>query len=773
MRKGACNLRGVLLLWVAWWFCFNHALAQEIGEWNIYPALQEVTHNEPAGNYIYSLCKGNLYSYNTSTSEIKVFNRLTGLYDVGISFIRYSVKAGQLVVVYENGNIDLIDDQQNVTNLQQIKNQNYSNLVINNVCISDNKALICTNFGLIELNITAQVFSNTYMLDENVQAATITPTHYVFSTSTGDYKGDKSLNLLDKNNWQKFKAWGENELVYDDNYIIAYAKNDGVFKIDPTTFTTQLIQKEKPTFFFHSSHKLLVGNAQKMWLYESLQLKETIAHELPITQASLKGNTIWASQGLNGLQAYMLDTGALKAQGYAIQPNSPVRDNFCDMTYAGSTLLVAGGYLNYTGDTRPGTVMTYDNEEWKNFQEEGIGTTTVPYVNTTCMVQDPVDAGHHFVGSSRQGLYEFRAGAFVKKYVHTNSPIDTIEIEGPHEPLNVIAVLALQYDSDYNLWMANCQVDSILVVKKNDGGWSKFYIPEIAEIQGATRIAFDPKGRLWMNSKFWRNPGIFCLDYNSTIDDKSDDQYRFINKSFINQDGVSYTLGAVNCLALDKDNRVWVGTSNGPFVIDDADDFLNNEDFRFNQIKINREDGSGLADYLLDGIAVSAIAVDAANRKWIGTDGNGIYLVSADGQEMLEHFTSNNSPLISDVIQSLAINPLTGVLMIGTFDGLMSYVPNATPTATSLEKDNVVAFPNPVKPTHTGPIYIKGLTLNSEVKITTITGQLVYQGTSNGGLFEWNGLSKSGKRVASGVYNVIASDASGNKAVVTRITVIN
>ena len=267
-----------------------------------------------------------------------------------------------------------------------------------------------------------------------------------------------------------------------------------------------------------------------------------------------------------------------------------------------------------------------------------------------------------------------------------------------------------------------------------------------------------------------RGHGVM-LDFNSTVDDTSDDMHVF-RQTIVNQDGVVYDPDYYNCFVQDLNGQIWIGTSSGLFVIEDPEDFINNDDFTYTQIKISRNDGTDYADYLFNGIDVSAIAVDAANRKWIGTSSDGIYLVSEDGQETLQHFTTENSPLISDQIQSIAVNPQTGEIMIGTFLGLVSYMSDASTPAAELDKDNVRVYPNPVRPEYNGIITVNGLTHNAEVKITTVTGQLVYSGRANGGLFTWNGCNQNGKRVSSGVYNVISTNAEGEKAVVNRITFI-
>ena len=185
-----------------------------------------------------------------------------------------------------------------------------------------------------------------------------------------------------------------------------------------------------------------------------------------------------------------------------------------------------------------------------------------------------------------------------------------------------------------------------------------------------------------------------------------------------------------------------------------------------------RNDGTNLADYLLENETVNAIAIDGGNRKWIGTESSGLYLLSEDGTETIEHFTEDNSPLLSNSITSLAIHPRTGEVFIGTSKGLVSYQSDATEGASSFEEGQVRAYPNPVRPEYSGPITVTGMMYDSDVKIVTVAGHLVYQGTSIGGQFVWNGCDSQGRRVPSGVYMVLASNQEGKEGIVTKIVVI-
>ena len=199
---------------------------------------------------------------------------------------------------------------------------------------------------------------------------------------------------------------------------------------------------------------------------------------------------------------------------------------------------------------------------------------------------------------------------------------------------------------------------------------------------------------------------------------------------------------------------------------------MDSENPYFTQVKVPRNDGTNYADYLLAGANINCIAVDGGGRKWFGTANNGVYLISADNMEQLQHFTTNNSPLLSNNVESIAINPASGQVFFGTENGLCSYVSNATETNTEMTKDNVWAYPNPVKPDYTGYITVTGLTYNAQVKITTSNGVVVNEGRSNGGSYQWDGCDKNGKRVASGVYMVHTATSEGNKGIVCKIAIV-
>ncbi len=223
-------------------------------------------------------------------------------------------------------------------------------------------------------------------------------------------------------------------------------------------------------------------------------------------------------------------------------------------------------------------------------------------------------------------------------------------------------------------------------------------------------------------------------------------------------------------MAVDFDNEIWVGTESGFAILYNSQASFDASpgDYELQRIKLEFE---GNVEYVLGDTWITDIEVDGGNRKWMGTASAGIVLLSADGSSIIEQFTIDNSPLISNVIYDLQLNHQTGELFIITDKGLISYRTNATYEDPNYSNVNV--FPNPVRPNFNGLITIQGIRYNSDVKITDVTGNLVYKTTSNGGTASWNGRTLDGQKVATGVYLIWTAANSGAGRKVGKVLVVN
>lgn len=747
--------------------------AQGIGQWQLYHAYHRATQCVVAGDVVYANYSGNLLSYSATDTEVRTYDRLHGLNGNTVTQLAYCPQAKRLIIVYDDCGIDLLDADDNVTHIAALKEKSIAGKTISHITVDGTMAYLATGFGMVEMDVREAYLRNSYQIGRAVQSVVRLADDYYAATTDGLYVGRKGANIFSKEGWQRVdaKKWADLATMSDaviglcDNQVCTYQPASGIKMLDGYT-TTQLRAVEQG---------FLWGNGRRLFCSKSdgsdIQLLLPNDEANAWVDVQRHGNTFWFCDGVQGLYSCTLKDGSLVRNLTPIVVASPERDLAYQLQWVGDRLLVAGGRNDTEMGYFPATSMYYEDGQWTPLQEMPLpaGSPMSYLCNTTNLLQDPADASHHFASFYRTGLCEYRDGKFVKLYDASNSTLTSILPDSP-TPQVYVSCSGAQYDAEGNLWvLASLRPDAVHFMDKQ-GKWHALHYDEVDMASLCDNYLMHSSGIRFFNSRWSDKRGIFAFDTKETLTNVRDDRHR-LRSTITNQDGTSYTPDYFYGMAEDLDGRIWCGTEQGLFVINDAEAFFD-DNFQFEQVKVSRNDGSGLADYLLSGTSINCIAIDGGNRKWIGSNGSGVYLISADGQEMIHHFTTDNSPLPSNNILSIAVHPMTGLVMIGTEKGLCSYGGDATEAMDELDKDNVQVFPNPVTPDYRGPIAVRGLSMDSEVKILSSTGQLVWSGTSNGGSFTWNGQTKSGRRAASGVYHIVANNAAGKKAIVSRIIFI-
>ena len=448
-----------------------------------------------------------------------------------------------------------------------------------------------------------------------------------------------------------------------------------------------------------------------------------------------------------------------------LKPGGPKYNYFGYMKFLNNRLYTCNG--DYEHST---AIQILGDNEWTIYQDEGISETTgVSFQGAYCLDVDPSNSNHIFAGS-RNGLYEYLDGNFVNYYDNSNSPIECFN--GTNKEYQIVT--GTQFDKDGNFWFLNSSAPTTALVKFANGTFTKLSHSELMKLNTDAKfpnrsnanlcnMMIDSQGLMWFVNDNWVLPAFY--QYHAANDELK------AYETFTNQDGVKIDIkDGVRCVVEDLNKNLWIGTSVGPLLLERNS--INDTSPIFTQVKVPRNDGSNYADYLLSGVSITCMAIDAAGRKWFGTTGDGVYLISADNMTQLQHFNTENSKLLSNDIMSIAIDDTSGEVFIGTFKGLCSYISDATATNTEMTKDNVWAYPNPVTPDYTGLITVVGLTLNADVKIVSSNGKLIAEGRSNGGTFTWDGCDRNGNRVASGIYMVVTATSDGKKGTVCKIAVV-
>lgn len=453
-----------------------------------------------------------------------------------------------------------------------------------------------------------------------------------------------------------------------------------------------------------------------------------------------------------------------------LKVDGPKYNHFYEMTFKNNTLYTTGGMWSASATMAyPGSIQVLKDDNWIIYEDNIDTITGYKYQDINCLDIDPNDPEHVFAGG-RTGLYEFKSGNLVKFYNMDNSPLRPALDRGKELNNNYLMIHGIKFDKNGNLWILNSQAKNanLFVIEKGTQTIKSKYTNKLDGTDNCSlfflRSMFEDSHNLfWFVNEDWRDASLFCM--------KPETGEIVKYNKYVNQDNTAYpNISAVKCIMEDKEGNIWVGTNVGAFYISSND--IGKDNVTFYQVKVPRNDGTNLADYLLSGVDIRCMTIDGANRKWFGTGGNGIYVISDDNLNQIYHFTIENSQLLSNNINSIAINNKTGETFIATDIGLCSFMNDATESSETMDKDNVYAYPNPVKPEYNGNITVVGLTFNADVKITTASGYLVFEGRSNGGTFTWDGCDKDGNRVASGIYNVITATSTGKKGTVCKIAII-
>ena len=653
----------------------------QIGTWRAFMSYYEPQQIVKAGsNTLFVRASNSLYSYNLNDHSITTYDKVNTLSDTYITNIAWSQQAKRLIIIYQNGNIDLMDLQENVINISSLYTKTLTeSKIVNNIYIYQQYAYLCMPFGVIKVNMERAEISETYMLSQDIQAVVIDNTNIYARNNQGTvYSALLSTNLIDKSNWNT-----------TDTY---------------PSFTTDTADWD--TY---------------------IDIVKTLKPDCP------KYNKFYESKFIDG---------KLYATGGAFLSGQYAADN-------------------------PGIIQIYDNDNWIIYPTNISEKTGIAYKDINCIDVDPTD-NNHFFAAGRSGLYEFLNNEFKAIYNQQNSPLKPAAEGSSYLSNNYTLVHGIKFDSNGNLWVLNSQTKDVnLMVLKTNGQWETRTQSNLFESNnigkpGLRSMMFDSNKLLWFVNTHFNSPSIHCYD--------TEKNKLYTYNNYTNQDGIRYEYTYPYDVKEDLSGNIWIATSNGPFYIRKED--IGNSNVTLYQEKVPRNDGSNLADYLLTGIPTNCIAIDGGGRKWFGTNGTGVFLVSKDNTEQIHHFTTDNSPLQSNIINSISINHQTGEVFFLTDKGLCSYIADATVPSDEMSKDDVYAYPNPVEPGYTGLITIVGLSFDADVKILTSNGILVAEGRSNGGTFTWDGRDSKGQYVASGIYMVATATSEGEKGIVCKIAIV-
>lgn len=781
--KAFCGLRSVLkclrgivcvsLILNFQFSIFNSAQSQTaVGHWRDCLDYSWTNHVTYAGDRIFAAARGGIFCYDFEDNTLTRLCKGKGLNDVGIATMNYDPVTKCLVVAYNNSNVDLIIDGQTY-NLSDIKRSEISgDKSIYHVRFANRRAYLTTGFGVVVVNLDRQEIKETWYLGAGGSYTAVYDIAFMTDSlyaATGE--GLKRLSRdethptvsdrwdvdhrLDDMTLFELAVVGSHLLVAANSYMPGV---DNLYTKTDTGFV--LIYSDE----LHSLHVgggyLAVSTATSVRSYDTAMnyLGEVSNYYwgglVPNDAVYGSDGTLWVAHQWEGIIGLHPDG----TEEYHAPDGPSSGDNTYRLVpFNYRMMLCPGGHSSiYANTYLSPNLFTAVGRQWSlldksNGALDGMADLLDVAVN-------PRDTNELVAALWGYGLASIRDNQVQAFYNATTTSGALVPYSsGSYSRLNTGAVV---FDRKGDLWVLNSHSTHALAVRRTDGSWESFSTQAMVSTPEVDKLVCDSiTGYKW-----------FCGRSNIIYVHDGSSHMAKVNPN----NGSKLSTDAVTALVQDQNGNIWIGTNKGIKVIYDGyKAFQNGGNGEVSPVtcaNITITNGE-FAEYLMAYESITAIAVDGANRKWVGTANGGLYLISANGLEQLEHFTTVNSPLFSDKIIALGINERTGEVYVGTDRGLQVYRGTAT-YAESFPLDKVYAFPNPVRPDYDGPISIKGFTRNGIVHITDAAGHTVYSTTANGGQAIWNGRTQSGERVASGVYYVFASDAQGDNRSVAKILII-
>lgn len=743
-----------------------------MNQWRIHFSAFKAKGIAATNSNVYMACANGIVRYDLEDNTVNQLTVTNGLSDLDISAI--SANSEACIVGYVNGNMDVIEGN-TITNVPWIKVAEVSgDKTIHSFHFDGNYIYVATGIGLIVFDNVKKEIKDTYYpyLEPVIYDVTVYRDTIFAATQNGIYYAPKSRNFLnDFTNWEKKEDLPPTVLnnkftkieTFNDHLFFLY--DDILYNADTLYYTKNNVLNRYPgpttvNNIKAMDDRLVISMASSVIIWDASFTQIEIIYDytegVPAPKDALYTATkYWIADENNGLVK-----GINSFDATSIFSNTPATDGSYRIDIQYGKALIAGGGLtqNLQNNYFRNGVYLFENEQWTNYNHKtdaGIDFESDWDFISVAVNQNNTDE-FAFSSFSQGGIKIVTSGTEISTVYTAENSI--LEAQG-----DIMAIPDMKYDNDGNLWVINKGITPLKVFTK-DGEQYSFSLGAAANEKFPYRLLIDDEGNKWVAVT---NVGLIAFNDNGTFDDPSDDQLRTLSAS---EGYGNLPSGFVKGLAQDADGEIWIGTEEGLVILYSRANLYDGGYGEYDAAPIILPiDGEN--ERLLGETYITSITIDGGNRKWIGTNSSGVFCFSEDGRTEIYRFTAENSPLLSNNILDIKVDQLTGEVFIATEKGLVSF--RADASLADREFSNVTVFPNPVRPDFAGPITIMGLGYESDVKITDVSGNLIYQTVSNGGTVIWDGNTLQGERVQSGVYLVWSGITTGKGKDVAKILFIN
>lgn len=743
--------------------------------WTGYFSYNSVKDISQGNDRIYAASENAIFTYDLSTNEIETISTINGLSGEIISTIHYSTTHNLLVIGYENGLIEIVQDgEENVLTVVDILDKQVippDQKRINNFYEYNDVVYISTEYGISVYNLATLEFGDSYFIGPggsqiNINQVTVSEPYIFAATTTNGIKRAlvASENLIDFQQWNTIQGGNFKGIQKLGSELYIVNNGNRVFRLNPNGNINNVQNFSSSVIDFQSANEILTITtntsiqAYSQGFQQVASLSSLPNYNYELLSGYSFNNTFYLGTSAQGVLEVPFDSN----QANKVLPDGPLSNQSFSIDASPGQLWVNYGDISVTFNPFPLTfkgISNFREGEWTNISYEDIETKFGKDVNDLVRVKiNPNNTEEVFMTSYQRGLLQIEGQEPTTLYDESNSPLEITFTDGSTPEAEGIRLFGMDYDNQGNLWFTQSRIAEGLIRRTPEGQFQRIDVSSIVNTDNEialTEVETSNQGYVFFGTA---QSGLAGYDIN---------QNRF-NRITEGEGNGNLPSVYIRALALDKQNRLWIGTFEGLRVLFNTSGFFEEDSNVQAQEIIIVEDG--VPQELLFEQSITQIVVDGSNNKWIATGNSGVFYVSSNGQETLLRFTKDNSPLPSNNIQDIAIDEFSGVVYIATNQGLVSY--NGTATAPRDNLDNVYAYPNPVRPGFNGNVTIDGLTANATVKITDIEGNLVFEDTSEGGSIQWDTKAFGKYKVASGVYLVLISTEDALETKVAKIMVV-
>lgn len=765
--------------------------------WQAHFSYNDIVDVVSGTNKIYAAAQNAVFEYDTLTEEIKTITTVEGLSGEQITTILYSEEFQYLVVGYETGLIEVYSETDNsvlsVVDILEKENITPDNKSINHFYEYDGLVYISTDYGISVYDLARLEFGDTYYIGGGgsqiiVNQVTILNDEIFAACSSGNglKKADlNNPNLIDFSQWQTVIGGNFLKINTVDNLAYAIRANRAFFEITNTSFTQLFVLPFTPLDTEVNDNNLIISSINTVQVYnEAAQLIETYSNnddfDTRFTSAAQVNDEIYIGTEKFGVLKTSNEAGLIYTE---VKPNGPLMNEIFKLNAESEVVWASFGDYTTAFDPAPLTSrgLSYLRDEvWESIPFDSVlGARDLARISV-----NPFNPSQIFVSSFHDGILEINDFQPTILYNQENSGLESLVV--PSAPNFVsIRVSASTFDNDGVLWSMTARAPNPLKsYDPNSGSWQGYDFSSIIEDAlldefGFYDIAIDNNGTKWIGGY---SNGLYAYNENLANPLKN-----------LTSEEQNLPFPRVTALEIDNRNQLWIGTFSGLRVLFNSSGFFDDPNPTLNSIIILED---GIAQELLESQTITDIEADGSNNKWIGTVDSGVFYLSPDGQNTIYHFTKDNSPLPSNRITDISLDPNNGIVYIATIKGMLSFRAGGSKPEETLE--DAFVYPNPVRPEYNvlgfndlndinKGIKISGLTENVNIKITDIEGNLVAEAQSNinlrsssanynfaidGGTAVWNGKNLGNSIVRTGVYLIMISDLDSFETKVLKVLIV-